>query len=190
MVVLSSDNGPVWYGEDTRRFGHDSCGGLRGMKADAWEAGHRMPFIVRWPGKVRPGSQSQQTISFVDMLPTAAELVGKDLPDGAGPDGVSFYKVLTGQQPEGVAIRESLVVPSGNGTLTLRKGPWKLIKGLGSGGFTKPARVQPKPGEPAGQLYHLDQDLSESENLYLQHPDIVKEMEAMLEQIVSGPDNI
>jgi arylsulfatase A-like enzyme len=190
MVVLSSDNGPVWYGEDTRRFGHDSCGGLRGMKADAWEAGHRMPFVVRWPGKVRPGSQSQQTISFVDMLPTAAELVGKELPNGAGPDGVSFYKVLTGQQPEGVAIRDSLVVPSGNGTLTLRKGPWKLIKGLGSGGFTKPARVQSKPGEPAGQLYHLDQDLSESNNLYLQHPDVVKEMEAMLEQIVSGPDNI
>ena len=190
LVILSSDNGPVWYDEDSERFGHDSCGPLRGMKADAWEAGHRMPFIVRWPGKVRPGAQSQQMISFVDVLPTAAEVSGGSLPSGAGPDGVSFYKVLTGEQPESVSVRESLVVASGNRTMTIRKGAWKLITGLGSGGFTKPSKIKPKAGEPSGQLYHLERDLSESENLYLQHPDIVKEMEAMLDQIVNGPGTI
>ena len=90
LLVFASDNGPVWYPADVARFGHDSAGGLRGMKADAWEAGHRMPFIVRWPGAVRAGSACDQTISFTDVLATMADVVGKDLPAGAGPDSFSF----------------------------------------------------------------------------------------------------
>ena len=187
MVILSSDNGPVWYEHDVERFGHDSSGGFRGMKADAWEAGHRMPFIVRWPGRIRPGSQSQQTISFTDVLPTSAALIGKPLPKGAAPDGVSFFDVLTGKQPESIPVRENLVVPSGNGTLTIRRGPWKLIQGLGSGGFSKPSKVKPTPGAPTGQLYHLEQDPEESNNLYMQKPDLVKELEQLLEAIRSDP---
>lgn len=74
LVIVTSDNGPVWYPADVKRFGHDSAGGLRGMKSDAWEAGHRMPFVVRWPGRVKPGSQSQQTICFTDLLTTFADL--------------------------------------------------------------------------------------------------------------------
>ena len=64
LLVFSSDNGPVWYDVDTQRYGHDSSGGLRGMKADAWEAGHRMPFIVRWPGRVKQGSISLVPVDF------------------------------------------------------------------------------------------------------------------------------
>lgn len=187
MVILSSDNGPVWYEHDVERFSHDSSGGLRGMKADAWEAGHRMPFIVRWPGKVRSGSLSQQTISFTDILPTTAAMTGKTLPKGAAPDGVSFFDVLTGKQPEAIPVRDYLVVPSGNGTLTIRKGPWKLIQGLGSGGFSKPSRIQPSPGGPKGQLYHLNRDPSESKNLYNEHPELVKELEQQLKTILEDP---
>ena len=187
LVILSSDNGPVWYEHDVERFGHDSSGGLRGMKADAWEAGHRMPFIVRWPGRVQPGSQSQQTISFIDVLPTSAALIGESLPKGAAPDGVSFFDVLTGKQPEAIPVRDHLVVPSGNGTLTIRRGPWKLIQGLGSGGFSKPSRVNPSAGGPKGQLYHLDQDPSESKNLYLEQPELVKELEQQLQSIRNDP---
>ena len=73
MIPLSffpSDNGPVWYENDVERFDHDSSGGLRGMKADAWECGHRMPFIVRWPGKVKPGTVNDRLICFTDLLAT------------------------------------------------------------------------------------------------------------------------
>ena len=70
LVFFSSDNGPVWYNKDVERFDHDSSGGLRGMKADAWECGHRMPFIARWPSKIKAGSESAQTICFTDIFKT------------------------------------------------------------------------------------------------------------------------
>ncbi|MCF7975108.1 MAG: arylsulfatase, partial [Phycisphaerae bacterium] len=127
LVIFSSDNGPVWYDTDVTRLGHDSSGGLRGMKGDAWENGHRMPFIARWPDKVRPGSVSHQTICFTDMLATFASVVDVDLPAGAGPDSFSILPVLLGTQPEGKPIRGPVAIPSANGTLTLRDGPWKLI---------------------------------------------------------------
>ena len=141
LVIFSSDNGPVWFDKDVQRFGHDSAGGLRGMKGDAWEAGHRMPFIVRWPGKVKPGSVSDQTICFTDMLATFAAVVGIDLPGDAGPDSFNVLPVLLGDQPEKRPIRGPLVIPSANGTMTVKSGRWKLITTLGSGGFSKPSRV-------------------------------------------------
>ncbi|MCH8923670.1 MAG: arylsulfatase, partial [Planctomycetes bacterium] len=154
LVVFSSDNGPVWYETDVKRFGHDASGGLRGMKADAWECGHRMPFIVRWPGKVKAGSVSRQTICFTDMLATLAGVVGVKLPAGAGPDSLDFSPVLLGRQPEGTPIRDALVIRSGGGLMTIRMGDWKLIDGLGSGGFSRPRRVKPGRGDPPGQLYN------------------------------------
>ena len=80
MVIFTSDNGPVWYDEDVTRFDHDSSGGLRGMKSDAWEAGHRMPFIVRWPGEVKKGSVSDHLICFTDLMATFAEMHDVTLP--------------------------------------------------------------------------------------------------------------
>lgn len=186
LVVFSSDNGPVWYDQDVTRFGHDSTRGLRGMKGDGWEGGHRMPFIARWPGKVRAGSVSRQTICFTDMLATFADIVDVPLPSGAGPDSYSILPVLLGQQPPDKPIRGPLVIASANGTMTIRSGPWKLIAGLGSGGFTKPGRVKPVPGGPRGQLYNLDEDLAESNNLYLQRPEIVQRLSAELEREKSG----
>ncbi|NQT40544.1 MAG: sulfatase-like hydrolase/transferase [Planctomycetes bacterium] len=188
LVIFSSDNGPVWYDADVRRLGHDSCGVLRGMKADAWEAGHRMPFIVRWPGKVKAGSVSDQMICFTDVLATFADVVGRKLPDEAGPDeagpdSFSFLPALLGEQPEAKPIRTYLPIASGRGMMTIRRGPWKLITGLGSGGFSQPRSVKPQPGEPPMQLYDLSKDLSETTNLYTQHPEIVKELLAQLRRI-------
>ena len=185
LVIFSSDNGPVWYEEDVERLGHDSSGGLRGMKADAWEAGHRVPFFVRWPGKVRAGSVSPQTISFTDLLSTFAAIVGTELPVDAGPDSFDFLPVFLGQQPEDEPIRDSLVIASGNGTMTVRSGPWKLIDGLGSGGFSRPGRVEPSEGGPKGQLYNLDDDLGETQNLYQANPQIVEELGNLLAKIRS-----
>jgi arylsulfatase A-like enzyme len=182
-VIFTSDNGPVWFDADVERFDHDSCGGLRGMKADAWEAGHRMPFAVRWPGRVKAGTVSRQTICFTDLLATFSAVVGSDLAAEVGPDSFSFLPVLLGQRPEDRPIRDALVIASGNGTMTIRSGPWKLITALGSGGFSKPNRIQPTPGGPQGQLYNLDNDLAETTNLYLAEPQVVEKLSKKLSQI-------
>lgn len=186
LVIFSSDNGPTWYDKDVERFGHDSAGGLRGMKADAWEAGHRVPFLVRWPGKVKSGSISQQTICFTDLLATFAAITDQDLGADDGPDSFNFLPVLRGRQPEDVPVRKSLAIQSGSGMRTVRLGDWKLIEGLGSGGFSQPKRIQPGPGDPAGQLYNLKDDLAESKNLYLEKPEMVERLQAELAEIRQG----
>ncbi len=188
LVVFTSDNGPMWRDEDRERFGHDSAGGLRGMKGDAWEAGHRMPFIVRWPGVVTAGSRTDQTISFTDLLATMAEIAGVDLPPGAGPDSFSFLPVLRGEQPEDEPVRGPLVVAAGSvpKMMTIRGGDWKLITELGSGGFSKPKRIEPQPGGPAGQLYNLAADPGEQNNLYQQHPKIVAHGRRALQRVLEA----
>ena len=185
LLFFTSDNGPVWYDTDVQRFGHDSVGGLRGMKSDAWEGGHRMPFIARWPGRIQAGSVSRQTICFTDMLATFAAVVDAKLPPNAGPDSFDILPVLLGKQPESKAIRGPLVIPARRGMMSIRSGHWKLITGLGSGGFTKPNYIKPTPDGPEGQLYHLGDDLAEARNLYLDKPNIVKSLQSKLSQILN-----
>lgn len=187
LLIFTSDNGPVWHPADVARFGHDASGGLRGMKADAWEGGHRMPFIVRWPGRVKPGTVTDQTICFTDFLATFADVCGAPLPAGAGPDSFSFLPVLEGRKPEGQPIRGPIVMQAGSASLmTIRSGEWKLINGLGSGGFSQPKTVKAEPGGPAGQLYNLRADPGETNNLYLQHPEIVARLAAEMQRIVNA----
>ena len=184
LLVLASDNGPVWYPTDVARFGHDASGGLRGMKGDAWEGGHRMPFIVRWPGTVAPGSVCDQTIGFTDLLATLAEVAGAELPDGAAPDSVSFLPALKGRPFE----RAPLVMQSGGGGgfMTIRSGRWKLIEGLGSGGFSQPPKIQPGPGEAPGQLYDLVSDRAETTNRFAAEPQVVERLRAEMRRIVEA----
>ncbi|MCC5941741.1 MAG: arylsulfatase [Balneolaceae bacterium] len=182
LVIFTSDNGPVWYDKDTEKFGHDSMGGLRGMKGDAYEGGHRMPFIVRWPGVVEPGSVTNQTISFTDMLATFADLTGTELPEKAGEDSFSILPVLTGSQPETEAVRPPVVVTVGRGMRSIQDGTWKLIDGLGSGGFTSPSYIEPGPGDPEGQLFNLEEDLAETNNLWHDYPEIVDQFLQLLEK--------
>lgn len=157
------------------------------MKADAWECGHRMPFIARWPGHVPPGSASQQIICFTDFLATFADLLDQDLPAGAAPDSVSFLAALTGKQPDDKPIRQHLVIRSGGPLMTIREGPWKLINGLGSSGFSQPKRIPFKSDRPRGQLYHLGNDLGETTNLYQERPEVVARLEAKLKEIIDQP---
>ena len=185
LLFFTSDNGPVWYNTDVRRLGHDSVGGLRGMKADAWEGGHRMPFIARWPGRIRAGSVSRQTICFTDMLATFAAVSDAKLPPESGPDSFNILPVLLGKQPEDKPIRGPIVIPARRNMVSIRSGQWKLITGLGSGGFSRPSNVKPQPGGPKGQLYHLGNDLSETRNLYQEKPEIVKSLLAKLKKIRS-----
>ncbi|WP_146454491.1 sulfatase family protein [Rubripirellula tenax] len=180
LVIFTSDNGPVWYAEDVDRFSHDSVGGLRGMKADAWEGGHRMPFVARWPGKVKAGSSCDQTISFVDMLATFAAVAQTELTENEGPDSFSILPLLHGSDEP---VRSSLALSSGSKLKTIRSGPWKLILGLGSGGFSKPSKIAAKRGDPLGQLYHLENDPAETTNLYNDMPDKVAELTSMWDAI-------
>lgn len=183
LVIFSSDNGPVWYDQDVKKFGHDSSGGLRGMKADAWEAGHRMPFIVRWPNKVAAGSRTDHTICFTDLFATFAAICGENLPAAAGPDSLDFLPDLLGIGAAGETQRPPIVMAAGGGTMLIRDGDWKLINTLGSGGFSKPRRIKPQAGEPLGQLYNLAKDRAEQNNLYLEHPEIVARLNKKLDAI-------
>ena len=148
LVLLTSDNGPVWYDADVAKFDHDSMGPLRGMKGGAWEGGHRMPFIAKWPGTIAPGSTTGQTICFTDVFATLAEITHAEIPEGQAPDSESFLPVLKGTQPENKPIRGPIVLAAGRKHYMIRSGDWKLITGPESGGFTKAGshnRVKPCP---------------------------------------------
>ena len=189
LLVFTSDNGPVWDDADVRKFGHAAVGGLRGKKADAWEGGHRMPFIARWPGRVKAGTVSEQTICFTDLLATFAAVCGVNLPADAGPDSFNLLPVLVGEQPADQAIRGPIVMQAGSvqKMMMIRSGDWKLIDGLGSGGFSKPSSIKASPGEPAVQLYNLRTDPAETTNLAAKHPEKVNELlAAMHENVTRG----
>jgi arylsulfatase A-like enzyme len=186
LLIFTSDNGPMWLPADVTRFGHNAAGGLRGMKGDAWEAGHRMPFIVRWPGRVKPGSVSDQTICFTDLLATFADVCGVKLPASAGLDSYSILPVLEGRQPPDKPIRGPIVMRAGSSpAMMIRSGDWKFINQLGSGGFSQPKTIKPGLGDPAGQLYNLRDDPAETNNLYLKHPEIVARLKAELQRAQS-----
>jgi arylsulfatase A-like enzyme len=187
LLIFTSDNGPMWLPADVARFGHTATGGLRGMKGDAWEGGHRMPFIVRWPGRVKAGAVSDQTICFTDLLATLADISGAKIPSGAELDSFSFLPVLEGRQPKGQPIRGPIVMRAGSSSaMMIRSGDWKLINQLGSGGFSQPKTIKPGPGDPAGQLYNLRDDPAETTNLYLKHPEIVARLELEMKRIMTA----
>lgn len=179
LVIFTSDNGADWKPEDIARFPHRANATWRGEKADVWEAGHRIPFIARWPGHIPAGSVSTEMASLTDMMATSAALLNVTLPKNAAEDSLNILPALLqkNQQP----IRHTIVDHSLDGMFTIREGDWKLELGLGSGGFTAPKRVDPAPGGPAGQLYNLATDPREENNVYLKHPDVVARLTKLLE---------
>ena len=172
LFLFTSDNGPVWYDADIQKYGHNATTPLRGMKGDAYEAGHRMPFIVRWPNVVKAGSKSDALVCQTDLLATFSEIAQRPLTDNEGEDSESFLSVLRGERD---FARRWLITGRGQSHLGVRHRFWKYIPTLGSGGFSAPRREKPKPGGPKGQLYNLDADLGERENLWLKHPVEVEE---------------
>ncbi len=179
LLIVTSDNGSHWPVGDVKKFKHAANGNTRGQKADIWDGGHRVPFLARWPGQIRPGSSNDETICLTDFMATAAAIVGKKVPANAGEDSYNILPALLGKALE-KPIREATVHHSLSGMFALRQGSWKLIVGRGSGGFTNPRRVKPKPGEPAGQLYNLADDPREEKNLYLEKPEVVARLKTLL----------
>jgi len=191
LVMLSSDNGPEVTSVVHMRadYGHDGARPWRGMKRDDWEGGHRVPFLVRWPGKVKPGTTSAQLTSLTDVMATVAAIIGAELPNDAAEDSFNMLPALLGK--DGGPIRPYLLQQAfgGSRTLSIRRGNWKYLDHPGSGGnrydndpglksFILPDTA---PGAPR-QLYNLETHPGETRNLYFERPEIVKELKALLDQ--------
>jgi arylsulfatase A-like enzyme len=177
LVLFTSDNGCAPYigVAEMEAKGHFPSGPLRGYKSDVWEGGHRVPFIVRWPGVVRPSTSCGQLVHQADLLATCAEILGAKVPADAGEDSLTILPLLQGNDQ---TVREVAISQSSRGLLAIRKGPWKLIFGPGSGGWSK------GHDEHAAQLYNLSDDLAESNNLYADKADLVAELTSLMERQV------
>ncbi len=182
LVIFTSDNGcsPAAGTAKLEQQGHFASAQFRGYKADIWDGGHRVPFFARWPGKVKPGSQSSQLICHTDLLATCAEILGTKLPANSGEDSVSLLPALLGRDP--APLREAVVHHSIHGRFAIRQGPWKLELCPGSGGWGKPGDADAKQqGLPDVQLYDLATDPGETKNLHTKHPEVVAKLSRLLE---------
>lgn len=200
LVIFTTDNGGLYHwweaieaddiahykvsarGKYVKARGHQGNAHLRGTKADIWEGGHRVPFIVRWPGRVPTGASSDVLIELTDLLATCAALTGTELPHGAGEDSYNMLPALLTEKPAH-PVRDFAVLHSLWGDFAIRQGPWKMIPQRGSGGFSRPRKVDVAPGEPEGQLYNLAADPSETTNHWNAHPEVVQQLQALLDRV-------
>ncbi|MCP4379331.1 MAG: arylsulfatase, partial [bacterium] len=178
LLIFTTDNGtsPRCDFAGLRKKNTDLQNHWRGMKADAFEGGHRVPFIVRWPGHIKPGTKSDQTISLVDIMATCADAAEIKLPETAAEDSVSLMPVLKGQELK-KPLHKAVICHSASGVFVVRNGKWKLQYSAGSGGWSDPQDpVARKQGLPKWQLYDLSADPKETNNLINDHPEIVKSL--------------
>lgn len=186
IVIFTTDNGcsPAAKIDELLKAGHNPSHIYRGHKADLYEGGHRVPFLVRWPGRIQAGSVSDQLVGQFDFMATFAELLGTKLPADAGEDSVSFLPALLGTDDG--PIRTRLISQSVNGSFAIRDGHWKLALCPGSGGWSypRPGRDN-RNGLPAFQLYELSSDSGEKTNLVDKHPERVARMKAAMEQAIA-----
>jgi len=199
MVVVTSDNGARPHPELN---GHACNGPWRGTKRMIYEGGHRVPLIVRWPGKVAKGSVSEETVCLTDFFATFANMVDQPIPDSAGEDSYNIMAVLK-QKDYKKPLREATVHHSVSGQFAIRKGDWKLIEGSGDGDYPRNEKgkmkvisykveMDPKTGKPLDldyfqlehdgnyQLYNLADDPKETTDLSEKHPEKVKQMAKLL----------
>ena len=205
LVIFTSDNGGMFNrgGQAAFKRGHKLNGDLLGFKFGVWEGGHRVPFIVRWPEKVKAGTTSNQLIGHVDMLATIAAATGQKLDKAQQGDSVNMLPAFVGEPDK--PIRDHLILAPHKGThLSVRKGKWMYIPRQGSGGFGgrnpgdhgfagPPAANfigsvnsdfedgKYKKDAPPAQLYDLENDVNQTRNLFREHPDVVKELSALLQ---------
>lgn len=188
IIVFTSDNGasPMSDFKTLESKGHFVSGSFRGAKADIYEGGHRIPFIVKWPGKVAPNSLSSQTISLTDFMATAANIIGSKLLENQAEDSFSLLPILLNKPMD--YKRESIIHHSIDGKFAIRKGDYKLIFARGSGGWSAPTESEAaKSNLPPVQLYNLNTDVNEQHNLAASLPAVVSELSELLKnQIESG----
>lgn len=184
LVVFTSDNGCAPYigVDEMNRLGHYPSYVYRGYKADIYEGGHRIPFLARWPKAIKPGSTSDEIICLTDLLATIAAITGQVLPAQAGEDSYNILSALLGY-PGDKPIREATIVQSATGGFSVRQGRWKLELLPSSGGYyrLRPEQVKAQ-GLPPVQLYDLQTDIKESNNVQNEHPQVVTHLRGLLER--------
>lgn len=186
LVLFSADNGcsPQAGTDRLEKLGHFASERYRGYKADLWEGGHRVPLLVRWPGRITAGSHTSQPVCLTDFLATCADVLDVELPANAGEDSVSFLPLLLGQAEAGEP--RALIHHSIDGRFAVREGPWKLCFCAGSGGWGSPKdREAEKLGLPNLQLYDLAEDPGETHNRVAEHPEVVARLTAVLREAIA-----
>ncbi len=189
IVIFSTDNGTSQGPEvkltELEAKGHFPSVGMRGYKADLWDGGHRAPFILRWPTKVKDRTESNHLVCLSDMMATFAEMLSVELTDKTGEDSFSFYQAWFSNPVRNP--REAIVHHSVLGRCYIRKGDWKLLLAPGSGGRTAPLGIEAMDlGLPEIQLYNIKADLGEKNNLLEQYPKKVSELVRTLEGYVAN----
>lgn len=191
LVIFTTDNGtsPKCNFETLAAGGIDLRGQWRGHKADIWEGGHRVPFLVRWPGVTRPGTQCDQPISLTDIYATIADALRLETTAHEGEDSRSLVPLAKGAtlfKP----LHDSLVQHSSTGQFAVRQDEWKLCFCPGSGGWSSPRDAAASTADlPDVQLYNLAKDPGETKNLAKEYPDRVKAMTRLFRGVVEKSDN-
>jgi len=200
LLVVTSDNGSFMhrYDDDStkdhvddggvqgyRAANHRANGQLRGTKADVYEAGHRVPFFVRWPGKIKANELSTKTICHTDILATAAEAAAVDFDKPKSEDSFSFLQSALSKPTHELLPRPLVINHSSNGMFAVRDGKWKLILGDGSGGRQQP---RGKAFNKPYQLYDLDADIAEANNVIEDHADVEQRMTKVFEELAHGDE--
>ncbi|MFT7169546.1 MAG: arylsulfatase A [Paracoccaceae bacterium] len=194
LVLFSADNGPetrhvIWMREDHE---HDPAGGLRGVKRDGWEGGHRVPTIARWPSRIPAGQVTSQLMNGTDVFATLASVVGYALPDDVAVDSYDLLPAMIGAQEDSEPIRPHMLTQSFRSEFQLRQGRWKYLDHKGSGGngyakgdLKKFALPEAAPEAP-GQLYDLISDPGETTNLFFEQAARRKELQALLARLTAA----
>lgn len=193
LVIFASDNGCAHY-VGVKEFSHGHCesamepqghfpsGPYRGYKSDAWDGGHRIPCVARWPGMITPGTKCDRLVCLSDLMATCADIVGDKLPEDAGEDSVSMLP-LFGDPAR--PVRDHVIHHSIAGKFAIRDGRWKLVLCPGSGGWTHPDREAAEQGLPLVQLYDMHKDPGETTNLHEQERGQVGKMLERLKKLVA-----
>ncbi|MDF1861222.1 MAG: arylsulfatase [Verrucomicrobiales bacterium] len=191
IVIFTADNGPETHAfERLEEFGQWSSGDFRGVKRDIYEGGHRVPFIVRWPGQVEAGSKSDEVVSQVDFAATFATIIDFPLGEDDAIDSYNLLPVLTGEEYES-PLRTATVQNTNPKQYALRQGDWVLIDAP-TGAVKEPAsylkhfELDPYGKGHPGLLFNLKVDPRQSKNLYDQHPDKVGRMRSLLKRYIGG----
>ncbi|MCG8578584.1 MAG: arylsulfatase [Bacteroidales bacterium] len=180
MVIFTSDNGAHWNQSDIELYNHHANADRRGMKSDAWDGGHRVPLIIKWPGMVKEGSSSKQLVCSTDFYATITDVIGSELLADEAEDSFSFLPALLGRAQ---AKRHSLIHHSGYGAFAIRKGPWKFIDTNTSGGWSLEEKDVPD-NSPGAQLYNLETDCGETRNVLDDYPDVLNDLRKELTGIL------
>ncbi|MBT8037745.1 MAG: arylsulfatase [Verrucomicrobiae bacterium] len=190
LIICSSDNGTSPHSsgvQQLREAGHFSSGKLRGMKSDIWDGGHRVPFLVSWPGYIKPNSSCDDLVCLTDLMATVADITGYKLGESDAVDSLSFLPALLGENPK---PRTDVIHHSIHGNFAIRQGKWKMIACAGSGGWSKSrASDTAKRGEAHTpvQLYNMETDIAEQNNLASIMPEITQRLRNLLDtQIRNG----